>query len=65
MITYDPFWKTLNEKKMNTYELVTFYRVSGNTIQKLRDNENLTIKTLERLCKILRCKIENIVEVRL
>lgn len=63
MITYDPFWKTIEEKNMTTYELIRYYRVSGNTIQKMRDNENLTLRTIERLCKILRCRIEDIVEV--
>ena len=63
MISYRPFWNTLEKSNTNTYELITFYRVSGNTIQKMRDNENLTLRTIERLCKILRCKIEDIVEV--
>lgn len=63
MITYNPFWKTIEKKNMTTYELIRYYRVSGNTIQKMRDNENLTLRTIERLCKILRCRIEDIVEV--
>lgn len=63
MITYDPFWKTIEKKNMTMYELIRYYRVSGNTIQKLRDNENITLKTVERLCKILHCKIQDIVEV--
>lgn len=63
MISYRPFWNTLEKSNINTYELITFYRVSGNTIQKMRDNENLTLRTIERLCKILRCRIEDIVEV--
>ncbi|MBO7734015.1 MAG: helix-turn-helix domain-containing protein [Methanobrevibacter sp.] len=63
MISYEPFWNTLHQRGISVYELLKYYRISGNTIQKLRDNENLTIKTIERLCKILNCNIENIVEV--
>ena len=63
MINYKPFWKTLSEREITVYELVKYYRVSGNTIQKLRDNENLTLKTVERLCKILSCNIEQVVEI--
>ena len=63
MISYEPFWKNIESKNITVYELIRYYRVSGNTIQKLRDNENLTLKTVERLCKILHCKIQDIVEV--
>lgn len=63
MISYSPFWKSIESKNISVYELIRYYRVSGNTIQKLRDNENITLKTVERLCKILHCKIQDIVEV--
>lgn len=63
MISYSPFWKNIESKNITVYELIRYYRVSGNTIQKLRDNENMTLRTVERLCKILHCKIEDIVEV--
>jgi DNA-binding Xre family transcriptional regulator len=63
MISYSPFWKNIKSKNITIYELIRYYRVSGNTIQKLRDNENITLRTVERLCKILHCKIEDIVEV--
>ena len=63
MISYSPFWKNIESKNITIYELIRYYRVSGNTIQKLRDNENMTLRTVERLCKILHCKIEDIVEV--
>ena len=63
MISYKPFWDTLEKRNLSTYELITFYRISGNTMQKIRDNENMTIRTIERLCKILQCNIQDIVEV--
>lgn len=64
MISYEPFWKSIENKNITVYELIRYYRISGNTIQKLRDNENLTLKTVERLCKILGCNIEEVVEIK-
>lgn len=63
MISYKPFWRTIDEKGITVYELMKYYRISGNTIQKLRDNENLTMRTIDRLCRVLHRPVQDIVEV--
>lgn len=61
MITYDPFWKTLKQKGFTTYTLRVKYNMSSSTIQRLRNNESITTRTLDDLCIILDCNVEDIV----
>lgn len=60
MISYKPFWDTLKESKATTYTLINQYHVSSATLDKLRKNKSLNTTTINDLCRILHCKIENI-----
>ncbi|MBE7033492.1 MAG: helix-turn-helix transcriptional regulator [Ruminococcaceae bacterium] len=62
MITYEPFYRTLKEKNITTYKLITQYNISRSLIDRLKHNKPVTTVTLNDLCKILGCKIEDIVE---
>ena len=62
MISYRPFWETLKASSESTYTLVNKYRVSSATIDKLRKNKAITTTTLNDLCRILDCPVENILE---
>ncbi len=62
MISYTPFWKTLRSSAESTYTLIKNHRVSSSTIDKLRNNKPLNTTTINDLCRILNCKIENILE---
>ncbi len=62
MITYEPFYKTLKEKNITTYKLITQYNISRSLIDRLKHNKPVTTVTLNDLCKILGCRIEEIVE---
>lgn len=62
MITYEPFWKTLENSCESTYTLITKYHVSSSTIDKLRKNKPITTTTINDLCRILNCKIEEIAQ---
>ena len=61
MISYEPFYKTLSKKKITQYQLVTKYLVPSGTFQRMRNNQNLSLHTIENLCKVLNCKISDIV----
>ena len=60
MITYKPLWTTMKEKNVTKYYLKTYCGVNNNTIHKLRHDEPLNTTTIDRLCEILDCKIEDI-----
>ena len=62
MINYDPFWQTLKASSETTYTLITKHHISSATIDKLRKNKPLTTTTLNDLCRILNCKLENIAQ---
>lgn len=62
MIVYTPFWNTLKSSGESTYTLINKYHISSSTIDKLRKNKPVNTTTLNDLCRILNCKIENIVE---
>lgn len=62
MIKYDPLWRTLKEKGISQNQLIKDYGIDKAQLQRLR--QNLVVKTLilNRLCQILNCRIEEIME---
>jgi DNA-binding Xre family transcriptional regulator len=64
MIVYDRLWKTMKERQISQYKLDREYGFSPGQIARLRKNENITIYTLNRLCEILQCRVEDIIEYR-
>lgn len=60
MIDYTPFWNTLKTSKESTYTLINKYHISSSTLDKLRKNKPLTTTTINDLCRILNCKIQDI-----
>ena len=61
MITYEPFYKTLKEKGITTYKLITYYGVSRSLIDRLKHNKPISTVTIDDLCKILDCNVEDVV----
>ena len=62
MISYDKLWKTMKEKGVSQYDLYTRYGMNRSQLDRLRHNKNVTAVTLDKLCNILHCRIEDIVE---
>lgn len=62
MITYNPFWETLKKKNISVYKLINTYNLSRSTIDKLKHNKNITIFTLNNLCEMLDCDVNDIIE---
>lgn len=62
MISYAPFWATLRASSESTYTLIKNHHVSSSTIDKLRKNKPLNTTTVNDLCRILGCRVENVME---
>ena len=62
MICYKPLWKTLQKKNVTTYWLREQCGIDSKTIRRLKANENIQTKTLNKLCKALNCRLEDIAE---
>lgn len=64
MISYEPLWATLNRRNMSTYDLIYKYGLSANTIHRMKHGEAITTKTLNELCFILNCTVDDILVYR-
>ncbi len=62
MIIFDKLWLTMKQKGISTYTLREECGIDSKTIRRLKANENIETKTLNKLCSVLDCKIEDIVE---
>lgn len=60
MIIYEPFWKTIKEKGISTYTLIQKYHISSSTINRIRQNQGISTLTINDLCRILNCRVEDI-----
>lgn len=64
MIVYDRLWKTMKQKGMTQYKLIREYGFSTGQLDRLRKNENISMYTLNTLCRILDCAVEDIIEYK-
>lgn len=62
MISYAPLWKTLKEKGETTYSLINKHNISSSTIDRIRKGGGITTAKLDDFCRILNCRIEDIIE---
>lgn len=64
VIVYEKLWVTMEEKGVSTYQLRERCGIDSKTIRRLRANENMETKTLDKLCTALSCRLEDIAEYR-
>lgn len=62
MIVFDPFFRTLKAKNISTYKLIKEYGVGSSLLDRLRHGRSVTTTTIDDLCKILGCGVEDIME---
>lgn len=62
MISYAPFGKTLERSNENWYTFTNKHNISNSTLHRLKHNKDISTKTLNDLCRIIGCRIEDIVE---
>lgn len=62
MICYDRLWKTMKDKGVSTYVLRERCGIDSKTVRRLKANENIETKTIDKLCTALNCNVEDIME---
>lgn len=62
MIDYSPFWTTLKNSTETTYSLINKHHISSAIIDKLRKNKPMNTTTLNDLCRILNCRLDEIAQ---
>lgn len=61
MMSFEPLWKTMSEKGVTTYNLTEDFKMSRGTLDNLKHDRNVTLRTIDRICEILDCKVEDVV----
>lgn len=62
MISYEPLWQTMKQCRITKYQLIYHYGISSNTLRRMSHNEPINTTTLNELCLILNCKVQNILK---
>ena len=62
MISYRPFYETLFKHGITEYQLIFKQGISANTLHRMKHGEAISTKTLNVLCEILQCRVEEIIE---
>lgn len=62
MIIFDKLWDVMKENGVTTYQLREKCGIDSKTIRRLRANDNMETKTLNKLCSVLDCRLEDIAE---
>lgn len=60
MIDYSPLWETMRAKNISQYKLLQF-GIDNKTLDALKKNKNITLLTVEKLCRILDCTPNEVV----
>ncbi|MCI8630945.1 MAG: helix-turn-helix transcriptional regulator [Firmicutes bacterium] len=60
MIVYDRLWETMKKKGISQYSLIKNYHINETQLYRLRKNMVVKTITLDRLCEILDCEVEDI-----
>ena len=64
MITFENLWETMKRKNITQYKLIKDYGFSPAQITRLKRNANINTHTINRLCEILDCSVEEICEYK-
>lgn len=63
MVSYDRLWETMEKRKISQYRLIKEFGLSSGQMSRLKKNTYVSTHTLETLCRILDCRIEDVMEV--
>jgi len=62
LIVFDKLWATMRARGISQYRLIHEYKISTGQLDRLRKNGNISTYTLNQLCRILNCRLEDIAE---
>lgn len=64
MIVFDKLWDTMRQRGISQYKLIKEYKISTGQLDRLRKNGNVNTYTLDQLCEILDCNLDDIAEYK-
>lgn len=63
-ISYDKLWKLMIDKKINKTQLCEKAGITTNAMAKLGKNETVQVEILAKICNVLKCSIDDILEIK-
>ena len=63
-ITYDKLWKIMIDKKINKTQLCEKAGITTNAMAKLGKNETVQVEILAKICNVLDCNLDDIIEIK-
>lgn len=63
MLSYKPLFRLLLERDMSKTQLKNGVSLSPNVMSKLSKGEYVSMEVIERICKYLNCRIEDVIEI--
>ena len=61
-VSYKRLWKLLIDKNMTKSELTKAIGISSSTMAKMGKNENVSLEVIDKICALLECDINDILE---
>ena len=61
MISYEPLWRMMEKRNATTYTLQVKGGISSSTVRRLKAGPSISTNSLDALCKILDCGLEDII----
>ena len=61
LISYEPLWRTMKQRGATTYTLQVKGGISSSTIRRMKAGDSVSTHTLDMLCKLLDCTLDDIV----
>lgn len=61
VISYEPFYETLYRNNITEYNLIYKQGFSANTLYRMKKGKPISTRTLDALCEVLDCRVEDII----
>lgn len=62
-VVYNRLWKLMIDKGINKTQLRTQAGITTNAMAKLGKNESVQVEVLSKICEVLNCGVDEIVEI--
>ncbi len=61
MLDYSPLWELMEKKGVSKYYLLKYCGIDNKTLKSMRENGNITLLTVEKICRGIQCSPSDIV----
>lgn len=62
-VSYNKLWHLLLDKGMKKKELQRIAELTNHTMLKLRNNQDISVETMLKICRCLNCNMNDIMDV--